>query len=50
MKSTPQVAAMAINRFRVVETFSKARQAEPAALTPLVSIGTCGFFLAFAGL
>jgi hypothetical protein len=29
---------------------SKARQAEPAALTPLLNIGTCAVFLAFAGL
>jgi hypothetical protein len=41
---------MATNRFRVVETSSKARQAEQAALTPLLSIGTCAVFLAFAGL
>jgi hypothetical protein len=41
---------MATNRFRVVETSLKARQAEQAALTPLVNIGTCAVFLAFAGL
>jgi hypothetical protein len=45
-----RVCAMATNRFRVVETSSKARQAKPAALTPLLSISTCAVFLAFAGL
>jgi hypothetical protein len=41
---------MATNRFRIFETSSKDRQGEPAALTPLLNIGTCTVFLAFAGL
>jgi hypothetical protein len=44
------VCAMATNRFRIFETSSKDRQTEPATLTPLLSIGTCAVFLAFAGL